>query len=195
LLQTLEKQSIGIKTDVGAQVFGYFGDFDYALSLSNGTGRYWKDIDANKLILARLGLNFEETRFGLSYLNGKIFTPATREFPIEDYLYKERFALDAQLAVDLFTVRAEAMYGRDEREKVAGGFLGIDYSILSDLDLNFKYALWSKPETEHFGGIGFSYNLLSGVYVRFADNFRIINKEIKDNAVQIQIYVEFLNHL
>lgn len=195
LLQTLEKRSLGIKTDVGARVFGYVGDLDYSLSLSNGVGRYWKDIDDNKLILARAGLTFEESRFGLSYLNGKTFTPVTREFPVESYLYKERFGFDVQQYVDLFTIRGELIYGRDEKETVGGGFLGIDYSFLANVDLNLQYALWNTGRIEHFVGVGFSYNILSGAYVRVADTFRISNKKVKNNEIQLQVYVEFFNLL
>lgn len=195
LLQTLEKQSLGIKTDVGAQVFGYFGDFDYALSLSNGVGRYWKDIDDNKLVIARMGLNWEDTRIGLSYLNGRIFTPMTREFPFESYTYKQRVAFDIEHYYDLFTFRSELLYGSEEGRSVGGGFLEVDYSIFPSLDLNLKYAVWNNITTKHYPGIGFSYNFLTGAYIRFADTFQIINKEVVNNEFQIQIYIEFLSHL
>jgi len=195
LLQTLERQTLGIKTDVGAQVFGYVGDLDYAFSISNGVGRYWRDIDENKLVIARLGLTAQDTRAGLSYMNGRIFTPITREFRFESYTYRQRFAFDIEHYFDLFTIRTEFLYGSEEGVKVGGGFVGVDYSITPTIDVNLKYAVWNKKTTIHLPGIGFSYNFLSGAYLRFADTFQIINKKVVNNEFQIQIYVEFLSRI
>jgi hypothetical protein len=191
LLQTLEKQSLGIKTDVGAQVFGYVGDLDYAFSISNGVGRYWKDIDRNKLLIARLGLAGEDTRAGLSCLNGQIFTPMTREFPFDSYAYRQRLAFDIEHYYDLFIIRSELLYGSEEGVKVGSGFVGVDYSITPTIDVNLMYAVWNKKTNMHLAGVGFSYNFLSGAYLRFADTFQIINKKVVNNEFQIQIYVEF----
>lgn len=195
LLQTLEKQSLGIKTDVGAQVFGFVSDLDYAVSISNGVGRYWKDIDENKLVIARLGLTGQDTRLGLSYLNGRIFTPMTREFPVESNKYRQHLALDLEHFFDLFIIRAEILHGSEEAITVGGGFLGVDYSIGPTIDVNLKYAVWSTRTTIHLPGIGFSYNILPGAYLRFADTFQIIDKKVVNNEFQIQIYIEFLGHL
>lgn len=195
LLQTLERQSLGIKTDVGAQVFGYVGDIDYALSLSNGVGRYWKDIDDNKLGIARLGLNWEDTKFGLSYLNGRVFTPMTREFPSESNKYTQRYAVDIEYYYDLFTVRSELLYGREEGKAVGGGFLQVDYFFLASLDVNLKYSAWNDIATKHYPGIGFSYKFLESAYLRIADTFQIVNRKVVNNEFQIQIYIEFLGHI
>ncbi len=195
LLQTMEKQTIDIKTDVGAQVFGYLDDLDYAFSVTNGVGLYWKDVDENKLIIARIGLNFDDNRFGLSYLNGRIFAPATSEFPVEEYSYKRLIAFDLQQYVDLFTIRGELTYGRVDAENTGGGFAGIDYALLPNLDANFKYALWNTGRNEHFIGAGLSYNILTGAYFRFADTFQIKNNKVINNEIQLQIYIEFLNQL
>jgi hypothetical protein len=142
-----------------------------------------------------MGLNWQDTRFGLSYLNGRILTPITREFPIESYTYKQRFAFDIEHYYDLFTIRSELLYGSEEDVTVGGGFLGVDYSISPTIDLNLKYSAWNDITTKHYAGIGFSYNFLSGAYLRFANTFQIINKKVMNNEFQIQIYVEFLSRI
>lgn len=56
LVQSLDPQSLGIKLDLGAQVLGYFGPLDYAVSVSQGTGKGVNDPDGNKLLTTRIGI-------------------------------------------------------------------------------------------------------------------------------------------
>jgi len=109
--------------------------------------------------------------------------------------YRQHLALDLEHFFDLFIIRAEILHGSEEAITVGGGFLGVDYSIGPTIDVNLKYAVWSTRTTIHLPGIGFSYNILPGAYLRFADTFQIIDKKVVNNEFQIQIYIEFLGHL
>lgn len=191
LIQTLDPVSLGIKTDVGAQIFGFYRRWDYAISLSNGAGRRWSDLDNNKLVMARLGSEWDDLKLGLSYLNGKILTSLGTD---EQTVSKNFFALDAEHYWGAALFRLEAILGAESGRNVHGGFFGFDYALSPSLELNSKYAIWKKEQTTHFIGVGFSYQLMPGIFFRVADNYQYSRKE-HDNVFTIQFYAEFRRQL
>lgn len=193
-LHTLDPVSLGIKTDLGASVFGFVGPLDYILSVSNGAGRLWEDPDDNKAITGRLGLNWSGTKFGLSYLNGLIVSHAENE-DVGIPVYMERAALDIEQLAGVALLRGELVLGRDGSQTVAGGYFGLDYALSPQFEVNAKYALWNSSRAVHFPGIGLSYAIVPGAFLRLADTIEIRNGDITNHEFRLQFYAEFLQHL
>ncbi len=73
LLASHEEEFLGLRSDAGVQVLGYFDDFDYALSASLGTGKEWRvPEDKRGLFSGRLGWAGQSTNAGVSGLYGYI---------------------------------------------------------------------------------------------------------------------------
>jgi hypothetical protein len=188
LIQTLDPVSLGIKTDVGAQLFGFYHRWDYAISLSNGAGQRWSDLDNNKLMIARFGSEWDDLKLGLSYLNGKILAFDAHA------TYKNLFALDAERYSGAALFRIEGILGTENQRSVRGGFFGFDYALTPSLELNSKYAIWKKEQTTHFLGLGFSYQFMPGIFFRVADRYQHSRRE-HENVFAIQFYAEFRRQL
>lgn len=188
LIQTLDPVSLGIKTDVGAQLFGFYHRWDYALSLSNGAGEQWSDLDNNKLMIARLGSEWNGLKLGLSYLNGKILASDAHT------IYKNLFALDVERYIGAAIFRFEGIAGTESQHSVRGSFFGFDYALIPSLELNSKYAIWKRDQTTHFVGLGFSYQFMPGIFFRVADNYQYSRRE-NENVFVIQFYAEFRRQL
>lgn len=188
LIQTLDPVSLGMKTDVGAQLLGFYRRWDYAISLSNGVGQRWSDLDNNKLVIARLGSEWDDLKLGLSYLNGKILASDAHA------TYKNLFALDVERYISTAIFRFEGTLGTESQRSVRGGFFGFDYALSPNLELNSKYAIWKRDQTTHFIGVGFSFQFMPGIFFRVADNYQYSRWE-HENVFTIQFYAEFRRQL
>lgn len=194
LLTGIENTSLGIRQDVGAQVFGRFGDWDYAVSVSDGLSNIrFVDSRANPVVTARLAYVKEDWQVGLSTLIGRPwarFEPLVGEEETSARFTQARlFALDATKSWGRLTVRAEADGGVENGRGVWGGVVLAEYALLPKLDLNARYAYWHRDSDNQSVGLGLSYNVWRGLFLRVADNYKFGKRE--KNAFTTQIYFEF----
>ena len=194
LLTGIETTSIGIRQDVGAQVFGRFGDWDYAVSLTDGLSNIrFVDSGANPVLAARLAYVKDDWQVGLSTLIGRPwarFEPLVGDEETSARFTQERlFTLDVTKSWGRFTVRAEIDGGAENGRGVWGGVVLTDYALLPNLDLNTRYAYWHRDGDSQSVGLGLSYSVWRGLFLRVADNYEFGNRE--KNAFTTQIYFEF----
>lgn len=193
LLHGLEKTSLGIRKDTGVELFGRFGAWDYAASLTDGLSDVrFIDADARPTVTARLAYVRGESQIGVSTVLGRVLVDP--DFGHEGGPVRERrVALDATTSRGPLTVRGEVVAGTNDGQAVAGGLLLGDYALTSKLELNTQYAYWNRRDEPHAIGIGVSYQVRSGLFVRGADVYRM-GKD-KRNGFSFQIYYEFSRHL
>lgn len=193
LLHGLEKTSLGIRKDTGVELFGRFGAWDYAASLTDGLSDVrFIDSDARPTVSARLAYVRGESQIGVSTLIGRVLVDP--DFGHQGRPVRERrVALDATTSRGPLTVRAEAVAGTNDGQDVAGGLLLGDYALTPKFEVNTQYAYWNRRDDPHAIGIGVSYQVRSGLFVRGADVYRIG----KDNrhGFSFQVYYEFSRHL
>lgn len=193
VLRTLEPLSLGIKLDTGVELLGYLGSFDYAVSVSEGVGRNrFTDVDNDKVVTARLGWQGEEINIGLSTLIGRVLTE--KNSVISDDLgsnrfYEKRIGLDAARFAGPLVLRGELLLGEDNDMKVGGALLKADYALTPKLELNLKTAYWQREGKRNFAGVGFSYEMAKGLFLRIANEYQF-GKEDK-NVATLQTYFEF----
>lgn len=193
VLKTLELLSLGIKLDTGIELLGYMGNFDYAISLSQGVGRNrLTDVDNDKLVTARVGRKTDDLNVGLSVLAGKILTEENstiREDIGSSNLYAKRLGLDVTRYLGPLDLRGELIVGEDDNEIVGGGILKADYALTSKLELNLKSAHWQRSGGRNFMGAGFSYEVSKGLFLRVADEYQFGKED--ENVATFQTYFEF----
>lgn len=193
VLRTLEPLSLGIKLDTGVEFFGYLGNFDYAVSVSEGTGRNrLADIDDDKIVTTRIGWQGQDINIGLSALIGRVLTE--KNSVISDDLgsnrfYEKRIGLDAARFAGPLVLRGELLFGEDNDIKVGGTLLKADYALTPKLELNLKTAYWQREGKRNFAGAGCSYELARGLFLRIANEHEF-GKENK-NVATLQTYFEF----
>lgn len=204
LLQTIEHLNLGIKLDTWIELLGFLGDFDYAISLSQGVGRNrLTDVDSNKLVIGKIGWRGEDLTIGLSGLIGKVLTEENSTIRNDigsNSLYKKRLGIDLTKYSGPLILRGEISIGEDNSQIVEGGLLKADYALTPKLETNLKYAHWQREaptkvglplhgSSRNFIGVGFSYELYKGLFIRVADEYQF-GKE-KENVATFQIYYEF----
>jgi hypothetical protein len=193
ILKTIEDLSWGIKLDTGVELLGFFKDFDYAVSLSQGAGRNrLTDADSDKLLTARLGWQGEDIDIGISGLIGEVLTDKNslmRQDLSQKSVYEKRIGLDITKFAGPLILRGEFLIGEDGKETVGGGLLKADYALTPKLELNLKYAHWRRSGGRNFMGTGFSYEVVKGLFLRIADEYQF-GKE-NENAATMQTYFEF----
>ena len=194
VLQGFEDTSLGLRKDTGAEVFGHFGAWDYAVSVTAGLSDIrFADPRANPVLTARLACVKDDWQVGISALAGR---PWARFAPLVGgggtsarFTQERRLALDATKSWGPLTVRAEASGGTDNGRGVWGGVVLADYALLPKLELNTRYAYWHREGDAQSIGLGLSYNAMRGLYLRVADNYGFGQRE--KNAFTAQIYYEF----
>lgn len=189
LLQGLEEISLGIRKDTGAELFGRVGDWDYAVSVTEGLGdAHFIDSRANPLLSSRVAYVQDDWQVGLSTLIGQVVFDGRNDFNHDD-AQERRFALDTSKSWGPLTLHAEGIGGTENGEPVGGGIALADYALTDKLELNTRYAYWHGAADYQFAGIGLSYQILQGLFVRFSDNYEFGHQE--KNTLTAQIYFEF----
>ncbi len=188
LVHGIEEENLGNRLDWGAQMLGYSGPVDYALSVSQGSGSEFRDPDGNKLVTGRIGLQKDYSRYGFSVMTGKV--DVDDEEDGADYQERRRIALDAEWDLAPWTLRGELIAGQDSGEAVNGGVMLVDYDLTPKLTLNSKIGWWHEDETEPEAALGFSYSLPHNLILRAADNYRERDGE-SEHLFSIQLYWEF----
>jgi len=192
LIQTQEAVTLGIKLDAGVQVFGFTGPFDYALSVSQGTGEL-DDPDSNKLLVARLGMQGEDRRWGLSYLDGRVVTNDD-DFLQQGSFDRQRLAVDAEFDFVPWLLRGELIAGKDVDRSVYGGILLADYAFNARLSLNTKLGWWNSTDDAREVALGVSYRLPRNFILRAADTYQRLNGA-GEHSLALQLYWEFSHAL
>lgn len=194
LMRGIEETSLGIRKDTGAQVFGHFGEWDYAVSMSDGLSDIrLANSRANPVLTARLAYVKEDWQLGVSTFVGR---PWARFEPLVGdeetsarFTQQRRVALDGMKSWGPLTVRAEVSGGTENGRGVWGGVVLADYALLPKLDLNTRYAYWHRDGDNQSVGLGLSYNVWRGLFLRVADNYEFGQRE--KNALTTQVYFEF----
>lgn len=192
LIQTQESIALGIKLDTGIQVSGFAGALDYALSVSQGTGTL-DDQDNNKLLVARIGVQQEENRWGLSYLDGRVNSDEDIFYP-QGNSDKQRLAIDAELDLLPWMLRIQLEAGKDDGRSVSGATLLADYDVNARLSFNSKISYWDSTDEFQEMVIGLSYLLPNNFVFRLAETWQQIN-DIDDTIFAVQLYWDFSHAL
>lgn len=192
LIQTQEAVTLGIKLDTGVQVFGYTGPFDYAVSVSQGTGEL-DDQDSNKLLVARLGMQNEDWRWGLSYMDGQVVTDDD-VFLQQGSFDRQRLALDMEVDWVPWLLRGELIAGEDDGRSVYGATLMADYDINAKLSINTVLAGWNSTNNSREVALGLTYRLPKNFILRAAVTHQRMNGE-SENIIGLQFSWEFSNAL
>lgn len=197
ILRTLEPLSLGIKLDTGVELLGFVREFDYAVSVSEGTGRErLSDADDNKLFSGRIGWQDDDLNIGLSILNGRVLTEegsVIRNETGSESLYERRLGVDLTWYYGSLILRGESSFGKDDNRDVGGFLAKADYAVTPELEINLKYAHWQREGERNFAGAGISYELYKGLSLRMADEYQFGKED--ENATTLQVYYEFSRHL
>jgi len=192
LIQTQEAVTLGIKLDTGVQVFGFTGPFDYAVSVSQGTGEL-DDQDSNKLLVARLGMQNEDWRWGLSYMGGQVVTDDD-VFLQQGSFDRQRLALDMEVDWVPWLLRGELIAGEDDGRSVYGATLMTDYDINAKLSINTVLAGWNSTNDSREVALGLTYRLPKNFILRVADTWQRLNGA-GEHSLALQFYWEFSHAL
>ena len=155
LVESLEEKTINNKSDSGLQFLGQVGNFDYALSVTQGIeSKHWIDNDYGKIVSFRAGFSgdeFEDFNFGLSGIIGSVF--------VDDHkLFKNLIAFDGTKYYYLFIFRGEFVFGLENESTVYGLFLSMDYRFFPSVDLSITYNLFMKVTLNMSATVGLTYH-------------------------------------
>ncbi len=168
LVSTLASKVLGSDVDNGILFSLLFHQFDYHLSLSQGTGMEFLR-RVGPLFASRLGYRSEdeEKGFGLAYLFGK-------RVMADSQMAKKFLAFDGERYFGRLIGRGEGIFGFEEREFSFGFFSAIDYSFRGGLDFNLGLLYWQREGSVTSLTFGFtnSFNLSSfAIAIRLAYRF------------------------
>lgn len=189
LLQGLEKTSLGIRKDTGVEVLGRFGMWDYAASVTDGLGdRKFIDSMANPVFTGRLAYVQDDWQIGISALAGRVLTAP--DFRAGDGDTREnRLAVDLTRTLGPAVIRAEAVGGTDNGRPVYGAVALVDYALTPKAELNSRVASWHGDSDSQSVGLGITYQIRQGLYIRLADMYNFGRNS--KNEIEAQIYYEF----
>lgn len=203
ILQTIMERNIGFNKDWGVTLKGIAPFFDYEASLQLGSGMSIYRRDESFLATARAGSpasgNFQ---YGLSVLYGNVLetmgmkTIPRNELVSDEAVLKKRIGLDGQYLFGPCLIKAEADYGRNNHEDVAGYFGEIDYTIphYQNLELELQYKSWINDLGERGSddstlSVGASYKLNQSITMRGAFIHDVnLMKEDEDDKFLLQVY-------
>lgn len=188
LLQGLENTSLGIRKDTGLEALGRFGSWDYSLAVTEGVGDRRLTSIGTELATARIAHVSDDWQLGVSALVGRVLTE--RESEYEGVVIRERrLGFDTTRSLGPLTLRAELLGGTDDGRAVGGGIALVDYALNEKLELNTRLAYWRKDGDHPSLGLGLTYHVHGGLYLRIADNYEF--GERKKNVFTAQVYFDF----
>lgn len=187
LLTGLEEASLGIRHDTGAEFFGRFGDWDYAIAVTDGLGvTSLTDSRANPVVSGRIAYVQDDWQLGLSGLVGDVVFDEPRDFGWDDAEMR-RVGLDFTRSWGPLILRAEALAGTENGEGVWGGVMLADYALTERLELNTRAAFWHGGDDQGHVAAGLTYRLAQGLFLRVADQVEL--SEGRNNIIG-QVYYE-----
>jgi len=142
LLPQLFDRGLGLKKDIGAQVFGYYRMLVYDLSFTQGFNR-WDNPRNDHPIIARVGLDNDAIKLGISYYNSTHVMTGMGEM--------RRVGLDIEKNINPLILRGEAMLGDNPSGK--GFNLMIDFPFFFGIEGRGSGSLWKDSETYQSYGI------------------------------------------
>jgi len=178
ILQPMFQRSLGIREDIGIGVGGYFKDYVYDLSFTNGRHDGRIDFKNEGLFILRFGKSDGDLKYGLSFLSGGapegeyMIGMMHKEDEKIAFVHKNRLGFDIQYPFRAFTLRGEIVVGRDEKINVGGFYLGADYEITPKILASLKADFW-EPDFKNKdyiidSGLGLSYRINKYVTPRVA---------------------------
>lgn len=190
VLNAIELQGIGIKLDTGLEALGYAGTWDWAISASSGVGRRWPDEPGDHFAaVARVARGSDNAKIGLSALSGTVLTDP--EFPEgETTVQQRKVAVDGTLLVNQWSLRTEASGGTEDGRRAGAAVVLGTYGARSWIDLDGKYSVIARGETQHAVGIGASVRLGRGFVLRPAAISEFTQKGTQYGLVA-QLYFDF----
>jgi hypothetical protein len=199
LLASHEEEFLGLRSDAGVQVLGYFDEFDYALSASLGAGTEWRvPEDKRGLFSGRLGWAGQSTNVGVSALYGYVLDQdADKTDRPRGIRLRRRLGVDATLYRGRAVLRAEVSGGSNSPGDDVSGthdFGGAqafwDFAFSPKWEWNTKYAYQDEAVDEHAAGLGITYTWGRHVRLRAAAERRWREHDTFDVG-QAQLYAEF----
>lgn len=193
LLQTMIHKNIGFDKDWGVSYRSMISQFDYEISLQNGSGMKIKRDDGNFLLTGRIGkAGRSNFLYGLSLLYGKILRSEEMHDSsgmdmLDGTILKKRIGLDSQYAITPFLLKSELAYGKNDDMDVIGLFLETDYTppSLQSLELQLQLQRWQEDMmTDTMLILGTTYKLTSKINIRAAYIYNID----KDRQIFIQFH-------
>jgi len=142
LLPQLFDKSLGLKKDIGAEVFGFYKMLTYDVSFTHGFNSF--DMPRNdKPITFRLGLETDAINCGVSYLN--------TTHSMDDMANTKRIGLDIEKNINPFVIRGEAVLGKDPDGK--GFSVIIDFPVFLGIDGRGSGLIWKENTTYQAYGL------------------------------------------
>lgn len=182
IIQTLYRWSLGIRIDAGAELEGFIGrETEFQAAVTNGNGPYRMDNNRNKVLWGRVNRTFEigdnELRLGLSGLTGVLPVFSVMGDPVMnpddtqvlEFSRKWRAALDGEIYLGPYLIRAEVIGGEDRGRGAYGHWLQFNYPLSYRAGLEAGLERWSQ-----FSGdintywVGGEYKLTDRQIFRFA---------------------------
>ena len=144
LLQQLFYKSLGIKKDIGAEVFGFYKMFTYDISFTQGFNSFQKPRNDHPITL-RLGLDNDAVKLGISYYNA-VHT-------MGDMGEMKRVCIDIEKNINPLILRAEAMLGDNP---IGKGFnVMIDFPCFFGIEGRGAGLIWKENTTYQAYGLEF----------------------------------------
>jgi len=144
LAPQLFDRSLGLKKDIGAEVFGYYKIFTYDISFTQGFNSFEKPRN-DQPITFRLGLDNDAVKCGMSYLN------ATHS--MGDMAKTKRIGIDIEKNINPIILRGEAVIGREPDGK--GFTLMLDFPFFFGIEGRGTGLLWNNKTSYQGYGIEF----------------------------------------
>lgn len=131
LLPQLFDKSLGLKKDIGAEVFGFYKIFTYDVSFTQGFNSF--DMPRNdKPITARIGIETDAIKGGVSYLN------ATHSMDGE----MKRIGIDFEKNINPIVIRGEVVFGKDPDGK--GFTVMLDFPFFLGIEGRGSGLIWKE---------------------------------------------------
>jgi len=169
ILQPLNAQSLGLRTDFGLAVSGrLYGYLNYDFSLTTGTGPSHIDVNPSRVVCFRLGRTFT-TRNGVVNIGGSLLqgrlpnTDLTADNPFavelppsgrvradrlvngDRFVSKSRIAGDVSYGYNRVTARGEIVAGADKDQRVLGYYAEGNYRFTNRLSAAVARSLFVYP--------------------------------------------------
>lgn len=169
ILQPLNAQSLGVRTDFGLAVSGrLYGYLNYDFSLTTGTGPSHIDVNPSRVVCFRLGRTFT-TRNGVVNIGGSLLqgrlpnTDLTADNPFavelppsgrvradrlvngDRFVSKSRIAGDVSYGYNRVTARGEIVAGADKDQRVLGYYAEGNYRFTNRLSAAAARSLFIYP--------------------------------------------------
>jgi len=158
LRQYLSSANLGIKTDWGMTINAQRATHEFELSLSRGSGRYWKNIDRAYVLAGRVGTPREENfAIGASFMSSRL--------PSDGLTRRERVGLDAIWTLPAVTLLAELNLGKNDTIDAASGLLELNCSTPDEGGTAFLQLLGTETDGDdkYWANLGAAKHLGAGV--------------------------------